>query len=170
MRKITLVLLSFLFISPLFAQKEAPCTGPNHTLLDFWVGDWALSWGDNKVGTNKIEKILGGCVIEENFKGDPGIPNYYGKSVSSYDATDGKWKQVWVDNAGGWLDFVGAKVGDEVHFSRETRKNGVKILQRMRFYNINFRSFDWSWESSDNNGQTWKVEWAIHYERLNGKK
>lgn len=168
MRKITLVLISSFLVglASVSAQQPKPCEGPNYNLLDFWVGEWSLTWGANKTGINKVEKVLGGCVVEENFKGDPGIPDYYGKSISTYDATDGKWKQAWVDNSGGWLDFIGMKIGDEVHFSRKTKKNGVEILQRMRFYNITFRDFDWSWESSDNNGQTWKVEWAIHYERM----
>lgn len=135
-------------------------------MLDFWLGDWALTWGDGKTGTNTVDKTLDGCAIMENFDGTPGIPGYKGKSMSMYDAKAGKWKQSWADNSGGWLDFTGEKVGNEVHFSRKTTKNGKPIIQRMRFYNIDFRSLDWSWESSDNNGQTWTVNWAIHYERM----
>lgn len=148
------------------AQNQKPCEGPEYSLLDFWVGDWALTWGNNLKGTNKVHKAMDGCVVQENFNGNPGIPNYMGKSFSTYDKTDKTWKQVWIDNTGGWLDFTGKKVEEEVHFTRMISVKGVATIQRMRFYNITFRSFDWAWESSTNNGQTWKTNWAIHYDRV----
>lgn len=26
--------------------------------LDFWLGDWEVSWGEDQQGTNRIERIL----------------------------------------------------------------------------------------------------------------
>jgi len=38
----------------------------------FWIGEWALTWdnadGTKGRGTNRIEKILDGKVIQENFQ------------------------------------------------------------------------------------------------------
>jgi hypothetical protein len=43
--------------------------------------------------------------------------------------------------------------------------DGKKILQRMVWKNIGAREFDWSWESSKDDGKTWQVNWPIHYKR-----
>lgn len=40
----------------------------NHD-FDFWLGDWNVYWEDKR-GTNRINKILDGAVIQENFEGD----------------------------------------------------------------------------------------------------
>ena len=47
------------------------------TQFDFWLGEWELSWkdkeGNNQSGKNKVERILGGKVIQENFNGTTAI-------------------------------------------------------------------------------------------------
>ena len=41
----------------------------------------------------------------------------------------GKWKQTWVDNEGGYLDFVGESKDGQMILSREaTRPDGTKGL------------------------------------------
>ena len=78
--------------------------------FDFWVGHWKAEWqnkdGSKSEGSNTIKKILGGCVVEENFNGNPGIP-LEGKSFSVYNSRSKMWQQTWVDNQGGYLDFTG---------------------------------------------------------------
>jgi hypothetical protein len=89
-----------------------------------------------------------------------------GKSVSTFDGRSGKWKQTWVDNQGGYLDFVGQFENGQMILSRIGAKpDGTKILQRMVWKNISHDEFDWSWESSSDGGKTWKVVWPIHYKR-----
>lgn len=167
MYKLSFAILCSFFIGTVsFAQNSNPCGTKDHVMMDFWLGDWALTWGNGKTGQNVVDKELNGCAIIENFDGTPGIPKYFGKSMSMFDSKAGKWKQVWADSQGGWLEFTGEKVGDEIHFSRKYSKNGKPMIQRMRFYNIDFRNFDWNWESSETNGQTWTVNWKIHYERI----
>ena len=77
-----------------------------------------------------------------------------------------KWKQTWVDNSGGYLDFTGEFETGKMILSRDFfNKDGKKISQRMVYYNINKESFDWNWERSMDDGKTWKVMWKIHYSR-----
>ena len=91
--------------------QPKPCSEPQQKQLDFWVGEWDLTWpgnnaGETAHGTNSIRRILDGCIVEENFSGGEAL-HLRGKSVSIFDAIAGKWKQTWVDNEGGYLDFVG---------------------------------------------------------------
>ncbi|HZQ24724.1 MAG TPA: DUF1579 family protein [Terriglobales bacterium] len=147
-----------------------PCSVPEQKQLDFWVGDWELSWPDPQHGsvargTNQITRVLDGCVVEENFRsGDSQALR--GRSFSLFDVRAGKWKQTWVDNQGGYLDFVGEFKDGQMILSRATtRPDGKKALQRMVFKNITGDQFDWSWESSLDDGKTWTVVWPIHYKR-----
>ena len=144
-----------------------PCESPEFSQLDFWVGEWDLTWegpnGETKTGTNIITKVLGSCVIEENFDGAPGIP-LKGKSISTYSPQKKAWIQIWVDNQGGYLDFTGQYVGGKMILSRQAERNGTPIFQRMVWYNISSDELDWNWEGSAD-GVNWEVNWHIHYKR-----
>src|SRR2546430_355793 len=86
------------------APQQKPCSSGDYRLLDFWVGDWSLSWPASPggtpagTGTNKVVRTLDNCVIQELFEADKPI-GLHGMSVSTFDAPSGKWKQTWVDNS-----------------------------------------------------------------------
>jgi hypothetical protein len=148
-----------------------PCSQSEYKQLDFWVGEWTLSWPAAKAGdpenraANSIRKELGGCVIEENFDGST-TGGLIGKSVSMYNSRTGKWHQTWVDNQGAYLELVGGWDGKEFHLWREgMNAQGKMVQQRMIFKNITPNAFDWSWEVSTDDGKTWQVQWPIHYAR-----
>jgi hypothetical protein len=49
--------------------------------------------------------------------------------------------------------------------SRTFELKGKTVMQRMVWYNIKHKQFDWNWERSDDMGETWQVNWQIHYSR-----
>jgi hypothetical protein len=153
------------------AQTPAPpppCKTPEYRQLDFWVGHWQARWQDAEgkphEGTNRIERSLDDCVVVEHFDGRPGTP-LRGTSVSTYDATAKRWKQTWVDNTGGYLDFVGGMEGDRMILSRSTTRDGKPVLSRMVFEDITPAAFTWLWQSSSDDGKTWRTLWRIDYRR-----
>jgi hypothetical protein len=137
--------------------------------FDFWIGEWDLTWADNGRGRNTITKILDGKIIQEQFtslsQGD--TPPFVGMSVSAYNAQTEQWQQTWVDNQGSYLDFLGGMVGDKMILSRQAVAEGEPIQQRMVWADIEPDSLNWTWERSDDEGQTWQVLWAIQYRRKN---
>ncbi len=147
-----------------------PCRAAEQQQFEFWVGDWNLTWpgqksGESGHGTNRITRVLGGCVVEENFSGGASM-HLRGTSVSTYDHGAGKWKQTWVDNEGGYLDFTGEFNDGRMILSRTAKRpDGSEVLQRMVWKNIQPDQLDWSWEASTDGGKTWKVQWPIHYQR-----
>lgn len=168
-----LVLMSVSFSQQ---KKDKPCSSKEAHQFDFWIGNWKAKWnnkeGKSFSGTNLVKRLLDGCVIEENFNGNPGSP-LVGKSFSVYNANLKKWQQTWVDNQGGYLDFTGKFNNEKMVLQRTAiDKNGNKFLQRMVYYNISENSFDWNWEISKDNGKTWTLRWQIHYSRIlnNDKK
>jgi hypothetical protein len=138
---------------------------PEARQFDFWLGDWALTWGGDQRGTNVITSIMDGRVILENFSALPQSP-LVGMSVSVYNAALGKWQQTWVDNNASYLDFTGEYRDGRMMLQRTARQNGVEFSQRMVWYNIEAEALDWNWERSDDKGATWRTLWHIHYTRL----
>jgi len=131
------------------------------TQFDFWLGEWDVTWGEDRNGTNRIERILDGKIIQENFI----APDLHGMSVSSYDPERQLWCQTWVDNNGTYLDFTGNFADDRMILSRDAIVRGEACKQRMVWYNIQGDGFDWNWERSNDGGNTWRVLWQIHYAR-----
>jgi hypothetical protein len=174
MRRLIILSLASLWISnpitSLAQQGTGPannapaCSQPEAKQFDFWVGKWNLEWGTGSKGRNVIERSLGGCVIVEHFDGTPAIP-LRGMSVSTYNAPRGKWQQTWVDNQGGYLDFVGEYKDSKMTLQRRATVNGKEVMQRMVWYDILKDSLQWNWERSDDEGKTWTVLWKIKYTR-----
>ena len=139
--------------------------------MDFWVGNWngrsmvpdtsqESGWKIGQV-QNTVNKILDGCVVEENFEGAA----FSGKSYSTYSKQQKIWNQTWVDNSGGYLPFYGIFEEDKKIFQRDAVRNGNKFSSRMVFYNITEDSFIWDWERSTDEGKTWVLSWRIEYTR-----
>jgi len=55
--------------------------------------------------------------------------------------------------------------GNKMILSREVETKKGTIMQRMVFYNITDKSFDWNWEASVDHGKNWQLNWMIHYSR-----
>ena len=158
-----------------FSQTSSPapppgCTLPEFRQFDFWVGEWDAAWPGAKPdevqhGRNTIRKVLDDCVVQEQFDGGVAT-GLHGISVSTYSPALKKWQQTWVDNQGGYLDFVGAYTNGQMVLSRHGKnQKGQDIDQRMVYKNISRDAFDWSWEQSSDGGKTWTVAWPIHYSR-----
>ena len=166
-KHVLLVTVLFLMCSGFDGGVEKP-----ESYFNFWVGKWDLTWqdGDGKTGkgTNEIYKTLGDKVIQENFEALEGqLKGFVGKSWSVYNPQTGEWKQTWVDNQGGYLDFIGKFEKDKKMFWRSFKDaNNNEIQQRMVFYGITKEKFTWDWERSDDQGKTWKLQWRINYERM----
>ena len=140
------------------------------TLFDFWVGKWDLTWTNSQGlierGTNHIEKIIGGKVIQENFSFASGT--FKGTSISVYNPAKQTWHQAWADTQGSYFDFVGDVEGEKRIFkTRVKEQGGQMIIQRMVFYDIKSDSLKWDWEISRDGGSTWQLQWRINYVRKN---
>lgn len=136
--------------------------------FDFWLGEWDCSWDDGdhrQLATNSVYLDLGGKVVVENFDGRPSL-DFQGLSFSVYDRNARCWKQTWVDSDGNYLDFVGSFENGVMELRRSGEVDGATARFRMRWENIERDSFDWSWQRSDDDGETWTSLWEMEYSRV----
>ena len=72
--------------------------------LDFWIGEWEVFLATGpKDGDNRIERLLGGFALQENWTERDG---HEGKSWFYFHRLETRWKQIWVTDGG----FVKEKV------------------------------------------------------------
>src|SRR5215470_19618567 len=94
-----LVGMYMMMLVPAWSQtspKPVSCSDdPAYHKLDFWLGNWNVfnMQDGSKDGTNRIEKILNGCALVENWHD---VTGGEGKSLFYYQRATKQWKQVWV--------------------------------------------------------------------------
>ena len=137
---------------------------PPEKQLDFWLGVWEATWGDGQHGSNQIQRVLDGQVIQEDFDGRPGI-DFRGHSVSVYSPQYQQWQQTWVDSQGSYWHLRGGWQQDRFILIADDILSGRAVKYRMVFYHITPDTFDWDWELSEDEGQTWNLRWRLHYQR-----
>ncbi len=139
----------------LIRGNSAPCENREQfKQLDFWVGDWAVYTKAGKLaGVNKIEKMLNGCLILENWVGVGGI---VGRSMNFYDQSRQQWRQIWVDGSGIPVITAGGLEADKSMRLAGTGKNTEgEYLQRLTFSRIDNGKVHQLWEKSKDKGTSW---------------
>jgi hypothetical protein len=103
-------------VSSAETAPRAACVEPAYHEFDFWVGDWDASEvaGTTPVARVRVDLILDGCVLREDYQGTDG---HKGQSFSIYDASRRVWHQSWVTNRGELLVIEGNRQGGEMVLS-----------------------------------------------------
>jgi hypothetical protein len=104
------------------ARPPGPCDASECRQFDFWVDDWDVHTPDGKLaGTNLIEKILDGCVLQASRVGARGMR---GRSFNMYSAGDRRWHQTWVDSQGSLLELAGGLKDGRMVLAGDTPQAG----------------------------------------------
>lgn len=146
-------------------RERHPCKkDPKKREFDFWVGTWDVSNQGNHAGVNEIKLILGDCVLLENWTS---ASPYTGKSFNYYDTAEGHWRQIWVDDYGGVIEFTGQVEDGTMYYTATTRNpaDDSKIEHKLTFSQNEDGSVRQHWEQSTDGGETWKTVWDGHYVR-----
>lgn len=137
--------------------QEPACRSSSYRQFDFWLGEWQVSRASDgePVGTNRITRILDGCVIREEYSSRSG---YAGTSYNIYDGTTGRWHQTWVDNTGLLLQLDGGLEGDRMVLSgSRVDREGRPVLDRISWTPVEEGRVRQVWEVSRDDGASWRT-------------
>jgi len=143
-------------VPSLYPSQSASCALPEYRQFDFWVGDWDAFDVDNpsvKVARNQVDRILGGCVLLENYQGTNGSQ---GQSFSIYDASRGVWHQSWVTNRGQLLVIEGKFQGGQMVLSGVDRTSDGKERHVRGTWKLASRGVRETAVTSTDGGKTWQ--------------
>lgn len=170
-------LVTFLLVAAPTACLAAPddsprCPAPEHRQFDFWVGEWNVETeaGGRFAGTNRIERILDGCALQENWVGSLGMR---GTSINQYFEGDRRWHQLWVDTQGTRLELAGGMREGKMVLEGEAPGDsaGPPVLHRITWEPRADGTVRQHWQSSTDGGSTWRNVFAGIYRRTPaGKK
>ena len=157
--------------APAPSAPPHPCpSAPINHQLDFWIGRWDVApWSapagtpQAAAGTNAIEPNLQQCVLVENWRAANGSE---GKSFNFYDINQKKWRQVWVADGGGSLDYSGEFRDGTMRFEGWTlAANGAHTRQRLTFTPYGRDTVRQTFSSSTDGGKTWVTGFDGRYVR-----
>lgn len=172
-----IALLTLAASTPLDGASQTPpqtaprpsCQGdPAYRAFDFWIGDWDVQRtgvARAPIGaSSKVEKILDGCVILENWSPPGGVD---GKSFNIYNRFTKQWEQYWVD-AGGRITHYFGQFREDGNLYYEADQPAASGKVRMTFFNQGPDQVRQLGHLSTDGGKTWKVSFDLTYIRKKG--
>ncbi len=142
-----------------------PAATSSHHELDFWLGDWEV-FADGKLdGTNRIERVLDGAALMENWHD---VDGHEGKSWFYFYRPENRWKQVWVTDLGGVKEkaLVELLANGAVRFRGELpQRDGRKLLDQTTLTPLPDGTVRQVIEQSADGGQTWRTTYDAIYRR-----
>jgi tetratricopeptide (TPR) repeat protein len=144
-----------------------PCeSDANFRRFDFWVGEWDVQQtGVPRApagAQSRVERILDGCVILENWFPGAGGPS--GRSFNTYNRVTRKWEQYWVDASGRITHYFGEFRDDgNLYYEADQFGSGNKV--RMTFFNQGPDQVRQLGHLSTDGGKTWTVSFDLTYLR-----
>jgi hypothetical protein len=151
------------------SSTPIPCDkNPAYHKLDFWVGQWDVFdiKSGEKDGTNRIEKILKGCALVENWT--EASDGSEGKSLFYFQPAKGLWKQVWVTDMGPLKEktLMDSYAGEGVRFQGEIpHRDGTSHLDRTTLVPLGGDRVRQTIEISRDSGKTWETVYDAEYRR-----
>lgn len=145
------------------SDGDSSCAAPEYRQFDFWVGDWRVTDSKGEFqGTNRVENILGGCAIQENWEGAQGTK---GHSYNIYAQRRQVWHQTWVDSNGALLLLEGGLVDGRMVLSGETpaRDGPGTVQHEISWEKLPGGRVRQVWRISGDGGSTWNEAFAGIY-------
>ena len=142
--------------------NATPCLSkPEYREFDFWVGEWDVEVGGQIVAQSRIEKLLDGCIVQENWMpaNQPG-----GKSWNYFNTQNRKWDQIWMAQ-GNVLKLQGGLVNGAMRLEglRPLAPGQPDVMNRITYTPLANHRLRQLWDTSADGGKTWQVSFAGIY-------
>lgn len=155
------ILAAFIFAVSSSQAVTGPCDAAEYRAFDFWVGDWTVvgKQRPDRPATNRIQAIDGGCALLEQYRAPGG---YSGTSLSFFEASSGRWRQLWIDSQGRPLELVGGPVDGGMVLEDRSREG---VIDRVSWTKIEGGRVRQHWQRSQDGGESWTTVFDGTYTR-----
>ncbi len=154
MKSLVIAICLLLLGAASHAQTPALCSDERSHAFDFWIGNWNVTANGQTAGTNSIEPILDGCVLQETWSGARGSA---GSSFNFYNPQTKSWQQFWVWRNGTTLDLRGSySAGKMVLEGESLDREGKAVLNRISWYDNPDGTVRQHWQTSKDAGASWQ--------------
>ncbi len=146
-------------------RAAAPCEyQPESKQFDFWVGEWDVTTAQGiDAGSSSVQKILGGCVILENWTPASGAQ---GKSLNAYNGGLKMWQQFWTSASGTVTEYRESTwVDGSLQFVAHIPDANSPTELRMTFTPVDSNTVRQYGERSTDRGRTWTASFDLYYHR-----
>lgn len=132
-------------------SRAAGCQDPAYRQFDFWAGDWDVfeAGSPAKVANARIDSILEGCVLREDYQD---ITGSEGQSFTTFDSSRKLWHQTWVTSHGVLLEIEGRFKDGEMSLSGKSQEGEI-VRGTWKSVNGDVREVA---EKSADGGKTWR--------------
>jgi hypothetical protein len=161
---VTTSLSALALILLLFQNAPPPpaCQAPEYRQFDFWIGEWIVEDAKGqRLGSSRVEKIEGGCGIQENWTDRTGLT---GRSINVYQPVDKRWTQLWAAAWGSTLLLQGGYENDQMILVGDViARDGSPEKQRTIWSRIPSGGVRQVVERSRDGGRTWTMAFDGRY-------
>jgi tetratricopeptide (TPR) repeat protein len=148
----------------LIEKLEHPTKGlKGADAMDHWLGEWDVYANGQRVGQNRIVKSLDGYAVEEFWED---IYGGRGRSLFVFDASKGRWKQLWSSDRGWIVEKIGTPIENGIYLegtstlANGTVKKAREYLTRNPDGSVRQLLEDW-----DDDTKSWKSTFDGKYVR-----
>ena len=130
------------------------CEAPEFRQFDFWIGDWVVQdTAGQRLGTSRVERIEGGCGIQENWTDRSGLT---GRSINVYQPVSKTWTQLWAASWGATLLLEGRYENEQMILTGDVLgSDGAPEKQRTTWSRGRSGGVRQVIERSRDGGRTW---------------
>ena len=149
-------------------QSAASCASAEYRQFDFWLGDWDVFefTGTAKVAHVRVERVLDGCALREQYEDGTGLK---GESLSIYDSSRGVWHQSWFTNRGQLLAIEGEfRQGEMVLKGADRTSAGKERLVRGTWRAVKGGVRETAVRSTDG-GKTWQPWFDLMFRKTTSR-
>lgn len=139
------------------------CTPAEFRQLDFWVGEWIVTYPDGRpAGNSVIQKILNGCVILENWSGAGDLKERVSTCMTATRKNGFRSGSTFKVSCLNLKEAFGIRPWNTARYTTLDRKNVIGIMTFTPSPDGTIRQI---WKQSTDEGKTWKVEFDGIYKR-----
>lgn len=164
-------LLACHFPSGAFAAEPAAgppacAEDPLFRQQDFILGTWDVFSGAKQVAQVRMERMLGGCAIQEIWTEAGGTPGS-GMGLFTYSRLLKAWQYLWAADTGRASNFSGSqtKPGEMRYIATHPLPDGRSRVRDWRLYLLPDGRVREVCVGSDDQGKTWATEYDLTWVR-----